>query len=100
MMPAPFFICHTNTTATKFPTPFSHMLLGHSIWTIKCLNFTMNFNWNCPFSLQKQTNWFNLFLCPHTQNSSHSGTSSYTKIAELELQNCFHLVTNSWALSD
>jgi len=67
--PAPLFICHTHATATKFPTPFSHMLHGHHIRAINCLNFMMNFNWSCLFSPQKPNNWSNLFLCPHTHST-------------------------------
>jgi len=94
--PAPLFICHTHATATKLPTPFLHVLHGHHIWAINCLNFMMNFNWSCPFCPQNPNNWSNLFLCPHTKYNSHCGTASSTNIAELELWKCFHLVTNVW----
>jgi len=94
--PIPLFICYTHATATKFPTPFSHMLHGHHISPINCLNF----NWSWPFCSQKPNNWSKLFLCPHTQYSSHCGTASSTKIAELELRKCFYLATNVWPLSE
>ena len=63
--PAPLFIYNTHATATKFPTPFSHMLHRHHIRAINCLNFTINFKCSCPFCPQKLNNRSNLF-CPHT----------------------------------
>jgi hypothetical protein len=92
---APLFICHTYATITKFPTPFSHMLHGHHIWAINCFLY-----WSCPFCPQKPNNWSQLFLCPHTQYSTHCGTASSTKIVELELRKCLHLATNVWTLSE
>ena len=82
--PTPLFICHTHVTATKFLTPLSHMLHGHHIWAINCLNFMMNFNRSCPFCPQKPNNWLHLFLCPHT--------------VQYPLQNCIvHDNCGAWA---
>ena len=40
-----------------------------------------------------------LLVSTHTQYSTHCGTESSMKIAELQLWKCFHLKTNVWTLS-
>ena len=75
----------TQVTATKFPTPFSHMLHGHHIWAINCSNFTMNFNWSCPFCPQKPNNWSHFFVSTHA--------------VQYPLQNCvIHENCGAWAM--